>query len=203
MATNHVTVMSRAHRSGCGRVWPPSPFRRCSWTASFFIEDGFIYAVIGGTTLALVVLVWWLFFSRASWFERIGALVVMVAAVFAMFRVVHPSVSNGMMGGMLPIFSIPLLCLGLVAWATVSHRLPGTLPIPCARCGAVLAAGVMTLVRTDGIMGSDHSFSGDGRRRGGSTARAEATTIRSHLPPLRPSQLNHRACCCCCSPVAD
>jgi multidrug transporter EmrE-like cation transporter len=112
MATNHVTVMSPRPPL---RLWPgvaAVAVQMLLWTASFFIEDGFIYAVLGGTSLALVVLVWWLFFSRASWFERIGALVVMVAAVLAMFRVVHPSVSNGMMGGMLPIFSIPLLCLG-------------------------------------------------------------------------------------------
>jgi len=154
MATNHVTVMSPRPPL---RLWPgvaAVAVQVLLWTASFFIEDGFIYAVIGGTTLALVVLVWWLFFSRASWFERIGALVVMVGAVLAMFRVVHPSVSNGMMGGMLPIFSIPLLCLGLVAWATVSHRLPGTLRFPGLVAALVLAAGVMTLVRTDGIMGS-------------------------------------------------
>ena len=154
MTINHVTVMSPRPPL---RLWPgvaAVAVQVLLWTASFFIEDGFIYAVIGGTTLALVVLVWWLFFSRASWFERIGALVVMVAAVLAMFRVVHPSVSNGMMGGMLPIFSIPLLCLGLVAWATVSHRLPGTLRFPVLVAALVLAVGVMTLVRTDGIMGS-------------------------------------------------
>ena len=154
MATNHVTVMSPRPPL---RLWPgvaAVAVQVLLWTASFFIEDGFIYAVIGGTTLALVVLVWWLFFSRASWFERIGALVVMVAAVLAMFRVVHPSVSNGMMGGMLPIFSIPLLCLGLVAWAAVSHRLPGTLRFPVLVAALVFAVGVMTLVRTDGIMGS-------------------------------------------------
>ena len=154
MATNHVTVMSARPPL---RLWPgvaAVAVQVLLWTASFFIEDGFIYAVLGGTTLALVVLVWWLFFSRASWFERVGALVVMVAAVLAMFRVVHPSVSNGMMGGMLPIFSIPLLCLGLVAWATLSHRLPGTLRFPVLVAALVLAAGVMTLVRTDGITGS-------------------------------------------------
>jgi outer membrane protein assembly factor BamB len=154
MATNHATVMSPHPPL---RLWPgvaAVAVQVLLWTASFFIEDGFIYAVLGGTALALVVLVWWLFFSRASWLERIGALVVMVAAVLAMFRVVHPSVSNGMMGGMLPIFSIPLLCLGLVAWATVSHRLPGTRRFPVLVAALVLAAGVMSLVRTDGITSS-------------------------------------------------
>jgi len=139
------------------RLWPgvTAVALQCLlWLAPFVVPDGFIYAVLGGTALALVVLVWWLFFSRAAWFERIAAVVVMVVSVFLMFRVVHPSVSNGMMGGMLPVFSIPLLCLGLVGWAAISHRLPGVLRLPAMVAAIVLACGAMTLVRTDGISSS-------------------------------------------------
>ena len=39
----------------------------------------------------LVVVVWWLFFSRAPWLERVGALVLMPLAVLATKLVVHPS----------------------------------------------------------------------------------------------------------------
>src|SRR3954447_4456093 len=48
----------------------------------------------------LAVFAWWLFFSRAPWAERLGAVAFMVAAVAATSRVVHPSISNGMMGFM-------------------------------------------------------------------------------------------------------
>jgi outer membrane protein assembly factor BamB len=71
-----------------------------------------------------------------------------------MFRFVHPSVSNGMMGGMLPVFSIPLLCLGLVGWAAISHTLPGRLRLPAMVAAIVLASAAMTLLRTDGISSS-------------------------------------------------
>jgi outer membrane protein assembly factor BamB len=124
------------------------------WLAPLFVNDGFIYSVLGGTALAVVVLVWWLCFSRAAWLERIAAVVVMAASVFVMFRFVHPSVSNGMMGGMLPVFSLPLLCLGLVAWASISHRLPGALRVPVLVVAIVLANAAMTLIRTDGISSS-------------------------------------------------
>ena len=79
------------------------------------IDWDMMVAVFGGVLLGLVVLVWWLFFSRAPWLERIGAIVLMVAAIVGTYRVVHPSISNGMMGAMLPVFSVPLLCLALVA----------------------------------------------------------------------------------------
>ena len=155
MAINHITVTSPRPSL---RLWPGVTALIIQWLlwvgAPFAIDEGFIVSVAGGVVLGLVVLVWWLFFSRASWFERIVAIVVMVVSVVVMFRVVHPSVSNGMMGGMLPVFSIPLLCLGLVGWAVISHRLPGALRLPAMVAAIVIASGMMTLLRTDGISSS-------------------------------------------------
>src|SRR5215204_6212469 len=68
-----------------------------------------MFGVIGGIGGALVILAWWLFFSRAPWSERLGAIVMMVLALLATSLVVHPSISNGMMGMMLPVFATPLL----------------------------------------------------------------------------------------------
>jgi outer membrane protein assembly factor BamB len=137
------------------RLWPGVTAVLLLWllwlVAPLVVEGGFFYSVMGGVLFGLVVLVWWLFFSRAQWLERIVAIVVMVGAVFGMFGVVHPSISNGMMGGMLPIFSIPLLCAGLVGWAAISHRVRGPLRIPSMVAVLVLAAGVMAFLRTDGI----------------------------------------------------
>ncbi len=42
-----------------------------------------MYAVLSGAALGLVIVVWWLFFSRAPWLERVGALVLMPLAVVA------------------------------------------------------------------------------------------------------------------------
>ena len=60
------------------------------------IDVDMMAAVFGGLLLGVVVMVWWLFFSRAPWLERVGAIVLMVAAIVATSRVVHPSISNGM-----------------------------------------------------------------------------------------------------------
>jgi outer membrane protein assembly factor BamB len=152
MAITHARITSERPPL---RLWPGVTAVILQWilwfVAPLVVDGGFIYSVMGGAVLALLVLLWWLFFSRAQWLERIVAIVVMVAAVLGMFLVVHPSISNGMMGGMLPIFSIPLLCAGLVGWAAISHRIPGRLRIPMMTATLVLAAGVMGLLRTDGI----------------------------------------------------
>ena len=152
MATNHAAIVTPRPPL---RLWPGVTALVLQWLlwigALLVLDEGFLLSVAGGVVLGLVILLWWLFFSRADWLERIGAIVVMVASVFLMFRVVHPSVSNGMMGGMLPVFSIPLLCLGLVGWAAISHRLPGALRFPAMVAALVLASSAMTLVRTDGI----------------------------------------------------
>ncbi len=54
--------------------------------------------MIGAVFWALIVILWWLFFSRARWYERLGAVVLIVAAAFADEFVVHPSIAGGAMG---------------------------------------------------------------------------------------------------------
>jgi hypothetical protein len=55
----------------------------------------------GGAVCALVLLVWWLFFSRARWSDRLGALILMIVGVLATKRLVHPSIAGAGMGMLL------------------------------------------------------------------------------------------------------
>src|SRR5690349_5458116 len=82
-----------------------------------------MFGVLGGLAGALAIVVWWLFLSRAPWTERVGAIFLIIVALFATSRLVHKSIANGMMGMMLPICAIPVLSLALVAWAVASQRL--------------------------------------------------------------------------------
>src|SRR4029434_9876452 len=81
-----------------------------------------LYGMLGALGCAVAILVWWVFFSRAPWIDRIGAILLMVLAVFLTLRIVDQSIANGMMGMMLPVFSIPALCLALVASVVVGSR---------------------------------------------------------------------------------
>jgi outer membrane protein assembly factor BamB len=113
--------------------------------------------VLGGAAFGLVVVVWWLFFSRAPWPDRIGAIVLMVIAVIATKMVVHPSIANGMMGMMLPMYSIPALSLALVAAAVISRHLPIGARRALMASAIVIACLSFTLLRTGGITGDASS----------------------------------------------
>jgi outer membrane protein assembly factor BamB len=117
------------------------------------VPDAGILGVIGAIAAAAIIIVWWLFFSRAPWSERVGAILVMTVAVFATLRLVHPSISNGMMGMMLPVYSIPALTFALVvAVAATSQRSSGQRRAAMV-VAIVLASGFFTLIRTGGISG--------------------------------------------------
>ena len=109
------------------RLWPGVVAVVLQWLLWFavplVVPDAVMLAMLGGLALGLAILVWWLFFSRAPWVERVGAIVLMVVAVIATKRIVHQSIANAMMGMMLPIYSIPVLSLALVAWAVATRRL--------------------------------------------------------------------------------
>ena len=57
-----------------------------------------IIGILGGVWCAIAIVLWWLFFSRAPWAERLGAVIVMPAALFATSRLVHESIAGGMIG---------------------------------------------------------------------------------------------------------
>src|SRR5687767_15884132 len=87
-----------------------------------YAGPGMLWALAGG----VVILLWWLLFSRARWYERLGAIVLIIAATIPEKFFVHPSIAGGAMGYLSYILVIPTLCVALVAWAAVSRRLaPG------------------------------------------------------------------------------
>lgn len=142
------------------RLWPGVALVALQFLVRYamplVVPDSAGTAVIGGVAGGLLVLLWWIFFSRAPWLDRLIALPLLAGAVAATSRVVDKSIATGMMGFLLPIYSIPLLCLALVLWAAFIGRREGTPPwARLASLAAVLlaACSVFTLLRTDGIIG--------------------------------------------------
>jgi outer membrane protein assembly factor BamB len=123
----------------------------------FFFPAAFAVGVIGGVLIGLAIFVWWAFFSRAPRFERWGGIILMVLALVGTFHIVHVSIRTGMMGMMFAIYSIPVLSLALVAWAAASRHLSETLRRASMVATILLACGLWTLVRTEGITGQGGS----------------------------------------------
>ncbi|MCU1268157.1 MAG: repeat-like protein [Acidobacteria bacterium] len=121
------------------------------------VPDAMIYGVLGALVGTLAIVVWWLFFSRAPWVERVGAIVLMVFAIVVAKRIVHASIANGMMGMMLPVFAIPLLSVALVAAAAASRRLSKWPRRGALAVAILLACGAWLFVRTGGITGDANS----------------------------------------------
>jgi outer membrane protein assembly factor BamB len=143
------------------RLWPGVVIVALQWlvwlVVPIVVPGAAGTALMGAVACGLALLVWWLFFSRAPWAERVGAIVLMVGAVLATKRLVHASIANGMMGMMLPIYSIPVLSLALVASAAAGHRLASGPRRASMVAAILLACGAFTLVRTGGISGEGDS----------------------------------------------
>lgn len=107
--------------------------------------------MIGAAICALIVILWWVLFSRARWYERLGAIVLMIAALIAVRPLAHASIAGGGMGYLSYLLAIPTLSLALVGWAAVSRRL--ALPARGAAAIVALLLGCLpwVLVRTGGI----------------------------------------------------
>jgi outer membrane protein assembly factor BamB len=139
------------------RLWPGVVAVVLQWLLRFGLKmvvpgfKGFEFGIMGGLLGGLVIVVWWAFFSRASRWERWGAIVLMIAALFATLRLNHESMGPLWLLG----YAIPVLCLAFVAWAVASRRLADGPRRATMVATILLASGVWTAVRTSGITG-DH-----------------------------------------------
>jgi outer membrane protein assembly factor BamB len=121
------------------------------------IPDAGLFPVLGGLGCVLVIVLWWLFFSRAPWSERIGAIVLMIVALFATSRVIHVSLARGGMGILFPFLAVPILSLALVGWAAATRNLSSTLRRASMVGTMLFTCGVFTLLRTGGVSGEGGS----------------------------------------------
>ena len=103
------------------RLWPGVAAAVLTVFVRFILPllapDTELIAMIGGIVGALVITVWWMFFSRLPWSERLGGIAVMAVAMLVTSRLIHVSIAGGMMGMMFPVYAIQTLSLALVAGA--------------------------------------------------------------------------------------
>jgi hypothetical protein len=139
------------------RLWPGVVAVVALWLARFGVKAvipgfaGFERGMMWGFGAVLAVVLWWTFFSRTPWSERLGVLVLMIVALAGTWRLKHESMGPLWLVG----YAVPFLCLALVAGAAASRRLADG-PRRAAMAAAILlGCGAWTLVRMEGISG-DH-----------------------------------------------
>ena len=124
-----------------------------------FGVPGFALGLLGAFICAFLIVLWWLFFSRLPWSERLGGLALVIFTLIITNRLVHESISGGAMGNLLYVLAIPVFCLALVVWAVFSQRL-SQWPRRAALVAVVFfVSGIFMLLRTGGITSSfDNDF---------------------------------------------
>ena len=173
------------------RLWPGVAIVAVQWIVRFGLPlvwpDGSMFAVIGGLLGFAGVIIWWLFFSRAAWFDRVAAIVVMFASLAATSPFLDVSLATGAMGMLFPMLAVPGLCLAFVLWAAVSRPWPIGLrraTMVVGDCGAVsgLDAGENRRIYGRVRQRSRVALDADaGRSRAGASRRHAAGAARRFL----------------------
>lgn len=155
------------------RLWPGIALAAFALLARFglpvampdtpiFGMDAGLAGLLGSVIGTLGILLWWLFFSRAPWSERLGALVVMGVAVFATKAVAHPSIAGAGQGYLIYLGGIQLMTLALVLWAVASRGRSVGVRRASMAAALVAACGLWAILRTDGVssslLGSDYHW---------------------------------------------
>jgi outer membrane protein assembly factor BamB len=129
------------------------------YVVPLFVREPSQVGMVAGFASVVGILLWWLFFSRAPWSERLGALGLMVAALAGTRFLVDKSIRTGAMGFLFPFLAVPALALAFVAWAAATRHLADRTRRSTMIATILLACGAWTLVRTGGFTGDfDHDF---------------------------------------------
>jgi len=135
------------------RTWPgtaAAALIAVGFILPIVMPDAAIVGMAGVMIGALAILLWWLFFSRARWSERLGGIALLVAAWFAMRPFLDPSIIGGAQGA-LPVLAVPVLAAALAVWAWATrHQSDGvrrasmvvSILIACIFCTTVRTAGI-------------------------------------------------------------
>ena len=140
------------------RLWPGVVIVMFMWLARYvvpiFAPDALYFGLMGGVFGGgLAIVVWWLFFSRALWAERVGAIVLIIVALVVTSQIIHKSIATAGQGMFFIIYAIPVMSLALVVWAVTSRRLSDGPRRAALVAIILLVCGGWTLLRIDGITG--------------------------------------------------
>ena len=159
------------------RVWPAIVLVVLQWLARFGIKavipgiEGFGMGMMVSFVFTIGLILWWMFFSRARWRERLGGLALIAVALGATWLLRHES----MWLPWLVAYAIPFLSLAFVLWAVLTRRLPQRLRHATMVATILLVCCGWLVLRQNGING-DHQATFGWRWRASAEERLLAQT---------------------------
>lgn len=121
------------------------------------MPDAVTLPVFGGLLGAAAIFLWWLLFSRARWFERLGAIALIVVVPIGVSKILHVSMAQAGMGMLFLVYAIPVMGVALAVWAVATRKLGNTARRISMAAAIVASCGVFALLRTDGVTGGFRS----------------------------------------------
>ncbi|MBN1781677.1 PQQ-binding-like beta-propeller repeat protein [bacterium] len=115
------------------------------------IPGTFAVSVFGAIFFALVIVVWWTAFSRARWFDRVGAVGFMIAGILVTAPFLHESIGNAGQGFLFPIHAVPVMSAAFALCAAACHGLSEKMRRTALAAVILLSCGAWVLIRTGGI----------------------------------------------------
>ncbi|MEK6279697.1 MAG: PQQ-binding-like beta-propeller repeat protein [Acidobacteriota bacterium] len=119
--------------------------------AEIFGMPVILVGLLAALVCILAIALWWLFFSRLTWIERLGGIALIIFTLWVTYRIVHESIRGGSMGYLMFVLAIPILGIALVAWAVFIRRFSHW-PRRTSLVITILAVcAAFTLIRTGGL----------------------------------------------------
>src|SRR5258706_9747508 len=115
------------------------------------VPGAVIIVLLGSLGCALAIPLWWLFLSRARWSERVGALLLMIVALFGTSLVLHASLGKGQALFVFIGLALPTLGVALVVWAIATRGLSDGLRRTTMASTILIAVGGWASVRVGGL----------------------------------------------------
>jgi outer membrane protein assembly factor BamB len=144
------------------RLWPGVVIVAIQWLLLYVIPALFPEATLFGMPLkflgvmvalacGILFVLWWSFFSRAPWSERIGAVLLIIAALWITRYIVHVSISGGAMGMLLFVLAVPVICLAFIISAIATRNLSTGTRRATMVASILVACGIFAFIRTNGM----------------------------------------------------
>jgi outer membrane protein assembly factor BamB len=144
------------------RLWPGVVIVILQWLLRFiipaFVPSAIAIGLFGGVICGLLIIIWWIFFSRAPRFERWIAPVLIIVALAVTSKLIDKSIGTSMMGMMFLLYSIPVMSLAFVSWAVAGQYFSDKYRRATMIATIVVASGFWALLRSDGMDSAAHHY---------------------------------------------